>query len=209
MKKKALLLLGLLLAAGGAYYYWYVHLHYRFEAIVPGRVYKSALIDPDDLEGFLLEHNIHTVIDLLDPGVQDRLNPAKQQEIDAEDAAIRKINARHGTHIHHVNIPSGQVPTKKTLTKFFEVLDDNASYPVLIHCYHGTGRAAIYSAVYRIEYEGWDNDAARMRTRALPMLVESPLHKSSFAAGHSKGEFLIHYKPRREGNRSTLSTLKR
>ncbi len=209
MKKKIFGLLGAVLLLGGAWYYWYVHMHYRFEAIVPGKVYKSALIDPDDLEKFLLEHHIRTVIDLLDPGVQDRLNPAKQAHIDAEDAAIRKINETHGTQIRHVNIPSGQVPTKKTLTKFFQVLDDNASYPVLIHCYHGTGRAAIYSALYRIEYEGWDNDAARMKTRALPVLVESPLYKSSFAAGHSKGDFLIHYRPRREGNRSTLSTLEK
>ena len=209
MRKKLLLFFGLLLAAGGLYYVWFVHFHYRFEAIVPGKVYKSALIDPDDLESFLVEHKIKTVVDLLDPGVQDRLNPAKQEHIDAEDAAIRKINETRGTHIRHVNIPSGQVPTKRTLTKFFEVLDKNTSYPVLIHCYHGTGRAAIYSAIYRIEYEGWDNESARMKTRALPLLVESPLYKSSFASGHSKGDFLIRYVPRREGNRSTLSRLEK
>ena len=207
MKKRLAVIVVALAAAFGLYYAWYVHWHYRFEAIVPGKVYKSALIDPDDLEDFLIEHKIHTVIDLLDPGVQDALNPAQQRDIDAEAAAVARINAKHHTDIRHVNIPSGQIPTKKTLTKFFEVLDDNTSYPVLIHCYHGTGRAVIYSALYRIEYEGWSNEAARMKTRALPFLVESPLHKSSFAAGHGKGDFLIHYKPRREGNRSTIATL--
>jgi protein tyrosine/serine phosphatase len=32
-------------------------------------------------------------------------------------------------------------------------MDNSDNYPVLIHCYHGTGRAEMYSALYRIEYE--------------------------------------------------------
>jgi protein tyrosine/serine phosphatase len=32
-------------------------------------------------------------------------------------------------------------------------MDNKDNYPVLIHCYHGTGRAEMYSALYRIEYE--------------------------------------------------------
>ena len=191
----------------GGYYYWYNNLTFRFETIAPNKVYKSALISPDKLESYLISHKIRTVIDLLDPGVQDAENPAQQREVDAENSKINEINKRLGTHIRHVNIPSRQVPTKKTLTQFFEVLDDNSSYPVLIHCYHGMGRAVIYSALYRIEYEGWENNKARMKARLLPVMVDSPLHHSSFAKGREKGDFLINYVPREEGNQSTLSKL--
>ena len=168
----------------GAYYVYHVHFDYRFEEISKNRVYKSALIKPDKLEGYLVKNNIKTVIDLLDPGVQDALNPAKQQEIDAEDAAIKEINKKHKLNIRHVNIPSGQVPTKKTMSKFFEVLDNKDNYPVLIHCYHGTGRAQIYSALYRIEYEKWKNEDARQKTR---FMVEGFGYKSSFSKGRGKG----------------------
>jgi len=191
----------------GLWYAWYNNYNFRFEEISEKRVYKSALIDPARLESYLIDNNIKTVIDLLDPGVQDRLNPAQQADINREDAAINAINKKHGTSIKHVNIASAQVPTKKTLTEFFAVLDDNSSYPVLIHCYHGMGRAVIYSALYRIEYENWDSDDARMKARTLPVMVDSPLHHSSFAKGREKGDFLIGYVPRREGNTSTINVL--
>jgi len=197
--------IGVLLLAGIGYYVWYVHFNYRFEEISKEKVYKSALIAPDRLEDFLVDNKIKTVIDLLDPGVQDHLNPAQQAHVDAEDSAINTINEKHNLDINHVHIPSGQVPTKKTLTKFFEVLDKEESYPILIHCYHGTGRAQMYSALYRIEYEDWKNADAREKTR---VIVEGFGYRSSFSDGKSKGDFLMGYKPRSTGEESTLSTLK-
>ena len=209
MKRILAIALPLFLLIVGLWYVWYNNYHFRFEEISEDKVYKSALITPERLEEFLIANNIKTVIDLLDPGVQDRLNPAQQADINREDAAINAINKKHGTQIKHVNIPSGQVPTKQTLTKFFEVLDDNSSYPVLIHCYHGMGRAVVYSALYRIEYENWSNEDARMKARLLPLMVDSPLHHSSFAKGREKGDFLIGYIPRKAGSESTINVLEK
>ena len=191
--KKVWRFLGVILLLVIGYYLWHVHFNYRFEEISENKVYKSALIAPDKLESFLLDNNIKTVIDLLDAGVQDSLNPATQAEIDAEDKAVDEINKKHNLNIEHINIASGQIPSKKTLEKFFEVLDKEESYPVLIHCYHGTGRAAMYSALYRIEYEEWSNYDARMKTR---IVVEGLGYRSSFAKGREKGDFLINYQPR-------------
>jgi protein-tyrosine phosphatase len=192
--KKMLKLLGLLFVIFGIYYVWHVHFNYRFEEISEGKVYKSALIkNKDTMEKLLVNHNIKTVVDLLDPGVQDRLNPAKQVQIDTEDRYIKEINKKNNLNIKHVNIPSGQVPTKETLKKFFEVLDDKSNYPILIHCYHGTGRAQIYSALYRIEYENWSNADARAKTR---VIVEGFGYRSSFSDGRVKGDYLMNYKKR-------------
>lgn len=203
--KNVLKLLGIIALVAIAYYVWHVHFNYRFETISEDKVYKSGLIAPDKLEEYLVENKIKTVIDLLDPGVQDALNPAKQAHVDAEDVAINAINEKHDLNINHVHIPSGQVPSKKTLTKFFEVLDKEENYPVLIHCYHGTGRAAIYSALYRVEYENWSNEDARMQTR---VLVEGLGYRSAFSEGRGKGDFLIHYQARNLEDNSTLSMLK-
>ncbi len=202
--KKIFKIIAVLILVSVSYYVWHVHFNYRFEVISENKVYKSALIKPDKLEGFLVKNNIKTVIDLLDPGVQNALNPAKQQEIDAEDSAIKKINEKYSLNIKHINIPSTQVPSYKTLTKFYEVLDDKTNYPVLIHCYHGTGRAQIYSALYRLEYEDWKNEDARAKTR---VIVDALGYRSSFADGKVKGGFLINYKKRDQGINSTLNRL--
>lgn len=199
MRKYVIRLPLLLLVAFVGYYVWFVNFNYRFETISDNKVYKSAAIPPEKLKGYIADHHIRTVIDLRDPGVQDALNPAKQEEIDAEDAAIAKIGG-----VQHINIPSRQVPTAATLAHFFAVLDNKDNYPVLIHCHHGTGRAEIYSALYRIEYEGWSDEAARARTRPV---VQFAGYHSAFADGKPKGDFLMHYKSRKYGDGSTLHQL--
>jgi protein tyrosine phosphatase (PTP) superfamily phosphohydrolase (DUF442 family) len=189
----------LLFLALVAAYVWYVHVNYRFETISEGKVYKSAAIAPEKLAGFITGNGIKTVIDLRHPGVQDALNPANQQEIDAEAEALAKIAG-----VRHINIPSTQVPTLETLARFFEVLDEEEAYPVLIHCHHGTGRAELYTSLYLIEYEGWSNADARARTR--PVIAFAG-YRSSFADGEPKGDFLMHYKARKLGEGSTLQQL--
>jgi len=37
--------------------------------------------------------------------------------------------------------------------------------PLLIHCMHGAGRARLFAAIYRIEFEGWTVERA---ARSLP-----------------------------------------
>jgi protein tyrosine phosphatase (PTP) superfamily phosphohydrolase (DUF442 family) len=202
--KKILTLLGVVVLGLGAYIVWHVVLNYRFEEISKDKVYKSRLISPDKLGGYLEEHKIKTVIDLIDPIRHDKLDNGRQANIDAEAAAVKKYNEEHNTTVLHVNIPSSQIPTKETLTKFFQVLDNNASYPVLIHCYDGTGRAPLYSAIYRVEYEKWKNADARAKTR---VIVEGFGYRSSFADGKSKGDFLMHYKPRSDGKDATINQL--
>jgi len=192
--KAALLVFVAVVAA----YVWQVNINYRFETITPDKVYKSAAIPPDKIDDYLVKHHIKTVIDLREPGEHDLPDPTQPNEILAEANAVAKVNVRH------VNIPSDQVPTHETLSKFFAVMDDKNSYPVLIHCHDGTGRAVIYSAIYRVEYENWSDAAARDKTRPIVNFLS---YRSSFADGTPKGNFLMNYKPRKVGNESTYNQL--
>ena len=91
--------------------------------------------------------------------------------------------------VRHFSVPSKQVPDKETVKAFLDIMDDKKNRPVLIHCHHGEGRAVLFSAIYRIEYEGWPNDQARRASRLI-------LYKSSFSADSKKGMFLKNYIPR-------------
>ncbi|CCG52788.1 Protein of unknown function [Flavobacterium indicum GPTSA100-9 = DSM 17447] len=171
---------------GKSYVYDY-KINHNLETITEGKVYKSGVIPPDELPDYIKKYNIKSVVDLRFPGTGDDVNnPEVPAELTAEKEAIAKIPG-----VNYFNNGSDQVPAKKNLDYFFKIMDNTDNYPVLIHCYHGVGRAEIYSAIYRIEYENWDRDKARTSTRFLTKW-------SAFDLGKPKGDFLHTYIKRKD-----------
>jgi protein tyrosine/serine phosphatase len=171
----------------GAKYMYDMNINHNFETITEGKVFKSGVIPPDEIESYVKKYHIKSIIDLRFPGTGDDFNnPENPDELTDEQNAVTKIK-----DLNYFNDGSDQVPNKENLIQFYKIMDNPANYPVLIHCYHGVGRAELYSAVYRIEYENWDNDEARTSTRFLTKW-------SSFDLGKPKGDFLHNYVSRRD-----------
>ena len=189
MKNKKIIgfsILALVLVLVGKYVYD-MNINHNFETITESKVYKSGVIPPSEIESYVKKYHIKSIVDLRMPGTNDLvLNPEKPGELQAERNAVAKI-----TGVNYFSNPSDQVPTEKNIAIFTKIMDDTANYPVLIHCYHGTGRAELYSAIYRIEYENFTNEAARSRVRTL-------VKWSSFDDGKPKGEYLKAYKSRKQ-----------
>jgi protein tyrosine phosphatase (PTP) superfamily phosphohydrolase (DUF442 family) len=161
------------IAAGASYAHWVVVRH-RLTVITDGVVYESAEMPPQKLLETVGELGIRTVIDLR------RNGPL----VAAEREALALVG------VGHFHLPTGQVPSPETIDAFLATMDDPANRPVLIHCKDGSGRSVLFSALYRIEYEGWSNDRARHATRMLSW-------RGSFAPEQRKGVFLLSYVPRR------------
>ena len=164
------LLITMLIAAAG-YSYWSVF-DYRFFAVTDGKVYRSGAMPIKVLENKVRKHGIRAVIDLRDPCA----------EVDAEHTAMGQIG------VQHFSLPAKQQPTKATVKSFLQIMKNGEHYPVLIHCKHGEGRAVLFSAIYRIEFENWSNERARRASRLI-------LYKSSFSLDRRKGIFLQNYVP--------------
>lgn len=187
MKKKIGLLVLLIIVAGVGKYVYDMNINHNFETITEGKVYKSGVIPPDEIEDYVKKYHIKSIVDLRFPGTGDlENNPEIPAELIAEKEAVAKIPG-----VNHFNNGSDQVPQEHNLDTFFKIMDNPDNYPVLIHCYHGTGRAEMYSALYRIEYEGMTPDQARTNTRFLTKW-------SSFDLGTPKGDYLHNYKSRKE-----------
>lgn len=164
-----------------------MNINHNFETITEGKVYKSGVIPPEELESYVKKYHIKSIVDLRFPGTTDlKNNPEIPAELTAEQNAIAKIKG-----VNYFNNGSDQVPKQENLDLFFKIMDNKENYPVLIHCYHGIGRAEMYSALYRIEYENFTNEAARQGVRTL-------IKFSSFDDGTPKGEYLKAYKSRKE-----------
>ena len=179
-------ILAIVLILVGKYVYD-MNINHNFEIITAGKVYKSGVIPPNEIESYIKKYQIKSIIDLRMPGTNDLvLNPEQPGELQAEKLAVTKIKG-----VNYFSNPSDQVPTKKNIEVFTKIMDDKTNYPVLIHCYHGTGRAEMYSAIYRIEYENFTNEDARKGVRTL-------IKWSSFDDGTPKGEYLKAYQSRKE-----------
>ena len=185
MRKKLGFLLLSIIVIGVSKYVYDVHFNYNFKEISENKVYKSGVIPPNKIASYVKNHNITSVIDLRFPHTKDKINnPEIPEELTAEKEAVEKLEG-----VTYFNLGTDQVPTQDTIDEFLQIMDDPENYPVLLHCYHGVGRAQLFSAIYRLEYEGWSNQEAREQTRVL-------LKGSSFDEGKPKGDYLINYQPR-------------
>lgn len=186
-RKKIAVVLGVILLVAVGKYVYDMNINHNFEVITEGKVYKSGVIPPDQIDDYVAKYHIKSIIDLRMPGTNDLvLNPENPGELQAERDAVAKIKG-----VHYFPNPSEQVPNGKNIAVFRSILDNKANYPVLIHCYHGTGRAELYSAIYRMEYENFTNEEARNGVRTLVKF-------SSFDDGKPKGEYLKAYKTRKQ-----------
>ena len=188
MKKTLLILLGVIVLAGVGKYVYDVNIDHNFEPVVEGKVYRSGTIPPEDLPGYIKKYNIKSVVDLRRPGTDDQVNnPEQDADLVAEKAAVESVP---GTN--YFDVGSEQIPDQAVLDKYFAVMDNPDNYPVLVHCYHGEGRAPLFGAIYKIEYEGVPNDQARKEARWFADLG------SPFAKDNRKGKFLLNYKTREQ-----------
>jgi protein tyrosine phosphatase (PTP) superfamily phosphohydrolase (DUF442 family) len=168
-------LLAIVLCALALYGHW-VLVEHRFAAVTPGELYRSAAMPPERLVEKVQEHGIRAVVDLRTYG---------------EDLAERDALAAVG--VKYFNLPTFQRPTSRALDAFIELAEQSENRPLLVHCEHGVGRAVLFSALYRIEFEGWTNERARSNA-----FWGSGL--GAFTEGSTKGHFLRHYEPRRSAD---------
>ena len=73
----------------------------------------------------------------------------------------RAAKSAGGTNPETINIPvhTGS-PSYDQARRFFAIIDDPAKRPVLLHCYHGADRTGAFTALYRINRQGWSAEDA-------------------------------------------------
>lgn len=146
---------GSLLTTGGLVYAWWVHLHSRFTTIARGVLYQSAAMPPAKLMRVTRRRGIDTVIDF---------RKGQDREVEAERYALQQIG------VHHRHLPTSIHPSPTEINAFIVTIREELSKSnrILMHCKDGEGRAVMFAAIYRIEFEGWDNERAYHATARLP-----------------------------------------
>jgi tyrosine-protein phosphatase SIW14 len=80
-------------------------------------------------------------------------------------------NAVEHSGMRYVRLPwSGyKAPADSQITAVLSLLNDNAAWPVFVHCKRGADRTGTAIACYRIEHDHWTNQQALAEARTFGM----------------------------------------
>lgn len=143
-------------------YRQYRQTHFRnFRVVMPGVLYRSGQLSPEGLKRVVHDYDIRTVVSLRYAESPGELPPDHAEEEACRAAGVRYFRVRPRAWWSS----EGPPPAEESLRQLFAVIDDPANRPVLLHCFAGAHRTGVHCAVCRMEYDGWDSEAAMRELR--------------------------------------------
>ena len=145
----------------------YAHVK-RLREVTPGRFYRSGTMTEAGFRETLDRYHIRTVINLQHEDPDPRLRRHWLGKPGAAESELcRELGVRYVLLTPDVLPQPNDLKSRPpAVTDFLKILDDESAYPVLLHCKAGLHRTGRLTAVYRIEYEGWDTGSALRELRA-------------------------------------------
>jgi protein-tyrosine phosphatase len=146
--------------------YAYYRLSYshskRLRVVTPQMFYRSGQLTAAGLDEALRRFDIRTVINLRNESPDPHLGLGV-----SESEICRRHNTRHvfiaPDLLDHEDLDRYR---PRAIDQYLAILDDPANYPVLIHCQAGLHRTGVFTALYRMEYQGWSVDRALHEVKA-------------------------------------------
>jgi protein-tyrosine phosphatase len=197
-RKGQIVLVGILVAGfflGCHAYFRAVYEHQkRLRVVEPGRFYRSGQMTASGFTDTVRRYGIRTIINVQDdfPDPDLQLGPFSNDTVKESDLCRRLgVNYVWLTPDLKPRSTTGG-PRPAVLDDFLAVLDDPASYPVLLHCKAGLHRTGVLSAVYRMEYNGWSNLRAYRELKA-----HGFGDSACTCANDYVSQYVLRYRPRR------------
>jgi hypothetical protein len=173
--------LGVLLAAATVavpfLYQARTEVRYRnFRVVEPGVLYRSGQMSDAGLARVAREFGVRAVVSLRDVRADKEPDPdlvAEEQFCAARRIAYLRLSPKAWGPVS----ADGEAPIDENLREFLRfVAARRAAGPILVHCMRGVHRTGGYTAVYRMEFNGWSSAEAmaEMRERGYDTLAEDP-----------------------------------
>jgi len=196
---------GLTLAAFMVYapylYYRYTLEHSkRLRPIVEGKLYRSGCLTADGFCDAIEKLKIKTVISFWDEDPDPLLRRSRFDSTAIKESELCRSLGVDYKFIYVELMPEVRAAKERlrAIDEFLKVMDDEASYPVLIHCKAGLHRTGVMAAIYRMEYDGWSRQDAMRELRALGF---------GYFTANSSNEYVLQYVMRYQprGQRAEIS----
>jgi hypothetical protein len=149
------------------YRYEYTHSK-RLREVVPGKIYRSGQMTVPGFTEAVERFHFRTIINL-----QDEYPDPDIAEGYFTGRTIKESDLCRRLGVRYVYIPPDLILRRlvpeyrpQAIDRLLALLDDPATYPVLLHCHAGLHRTGVMVAVYRMEYQGWSPHEAIQEMKA-------------------------------------------
>lgn len=122
----------------GAIYFLYMEEQGNFHAITSGEAYRSAQMDRDELEYYIKQYGIRSIINLRGENAD---KPWYVEELDVS----REQNVTH----YDISLAASRELDSDDVFKLVEIFK-TAPRPVLIHCQSGADRSGLVAAMWKV-----------------------------------------------------------
>lgn len=185
---------GFMIYAPYLYYRYSLEHSKRLRPVVEGKLYRSGCLTADGFRDAITKLKIKTVITFWDEDPDPTLHNSRFDPRSIKESELCASLGVDYKFIYVELLPETEVGKKpiRAIEEFLKVMDDPASYPVLIHCKAGLHRTGVMAAVYRMEYDGWSREDALRELKAHGF--------GHFTANTANGyieQYVLNYKPRR------------
>jgi len=143
---------------------------HRFSTVRENVLYRSAQMGEATLRRAIDRYGIRTIVMLRN----------------SEEVRERESRLAGSSGIQFIHVPMGEIG--HGVERFIEVIGNPDNHPVLAHCRHGIARTGVVSAIFRMEYDGWDNADALAEARRIGGY-------DTLREGSAKREFILSYRP--------------
>ncbi len=113
----------------------------NFHTVQEGACYRSAQPSPSDLERYVREYHIRSVINL-------RGAAPGRKWYDREVGAAGELDLEH----YDIRMPVKTVPTAETVDRLLRIYRE-APRPILIHCRRGADRSGLAGGIWKLAVE--------------------------------------------------------
>lgn len=159
----------------------------RLREVSPGRVYRSGQMSEAGFRDAIRQYGIRTIINLQNELPDPEIRPGLP-----ESEFCRALGVKYVFLLPDL-LDRYRIPRERpaAIDKFLDLMDDEANYPVLIHCRAGLHRTGVLVGLYRLEYDRW----------LLPTVV-AELIENGFTRGQATSrndyvkQYLTTYRPR-------------